>query len=109
MSPYEDYLKGKKKYANDNSGIIKVTNKSDKETIFPQHILWAKTVSKELETDEAKTLTIEKEFYFTEKLVNKLMLFAYLKGRSDIDEESFKIGWDDCRIDIANKLGFTEE
>lgn len=105
---YDDYLKAVKEYAEDNASVISEVNKADKEPIFPQHILWAKTVSEHLENDEAKTLRIDEEFYFTEKLVNKLMLFAFLKGRNDVDEKSYKKGWDDCMDDIAEKLGWKE-
>ena len=57
----------------------------------------------------AKTLVINEEFYFTEKLVNKLMLFAFLKGRRDVNEKSYEKGWEDCRKDVANKLGFLND
>jgi hypothetical protein len=105
MSNYDEYLKGQIIYAEKNKDVINEVNKSDKDIIFPQHILWAKTVCKQLENDKAKTLTINDEYYFTERLVNKLMLFAYLKGAKDIDETSFKKGWEDCLQDVANKLG----
>lgn len=108
MSAYKEYLKGVKKYADDNKGVISQVNKSDSELIFPQHILWAKTVCEYLETDKAKTLRIKDGFYFTEQLVNKLMLFAFLKGRNDVEEKSYENGWHDCEADIANKLGFAD-
>lgn len=109
MKAYEDYLAKCKEYAENNEEIIKLVNFSDKEIIFPQHILLMKTVSKYLENDKAKTVKIEDEFYFTEYLVNKLMLFAYIKGSRNIEETSFKKGWDACREDVAKKLDFTIE
>ena len=109
MSAYDEYLKMTKKYSEDNLDIIEETNRSDKESIFPQHILMAKTVSKHLEDDEAKTLRIDENFYFTENLVNKLMLFAFLKGRKDIDELSYRRGWKDCRDAVAKTLNFSDD
>ena len=109
MSAYEEYRKGVEKYIADNRSTIEETKRQANDTIFPQNILWAKEVCDELKTDDAKTLHIEDEFYFTEKLVNRLMLFAFLKGRRDIDIRSHKKGWNDCRKDIASKLGFEED
>lgn len=109
MSAYEEYKKGVKKYISDNRATIEETKKQASENIFPQHILWAKEVCDELKTEEAKTLWIEDEFCFTEQLVNRLMLYAFLKGQRDIDFRSHKLGWDECRKDIAQKLGYVDD
>lgn len=107
MSAYKEYRKEVEKYISDNASVIKETKKQAEGTIFPQHIFWAKKVCKELETDEAKTVSIDDKFYFTEKLVNRLMLYAFLKGQHDIDMKSYKRGWNDCRKDVEQKLGYT--
>ena len=107
MSAYEEYRKGVEKYIADNHATIEETKKQAR--IFPQHILWAKNVCDELETDDAETLRIEGGFYFTEKLVNRLMLYAFLKGQRDIDMRSHKRGWNECRKDVAQKLGYADD
>ena len=109
MSAYEEYRKGVEKYIADNRATIEETKRQASDTIFPQHILWAKEVCDELKTDEAKTLRIEEEFYFTEKLANRLMLYAFLKGQRDIDIRSHKRGWNECRKDVAQKLGYADD
>jgi hypothetical protein len=108
---YDAYMAGIKKYVEDNKPLIDQVNKEAKEIIFPQHILWYKNVYKELvdELNNAKTTTIDGEFYFTEKLVNKLMLFAWHKGQHNIEEMSYKRGWNDRMKDIANLLGLEYE
>jgi hypothetical protein len=106
MSVYDEYRKGVEKYISDNRETIEKTKRQANETIFPQHVLWAKEVCGELETEDAKTVWIDGEFYFTEKLVNRLMLYAFLKGERNIDIKSHKRGWEDCRKDIAGKLEF---
>ena len=100
------YMDEVKKYVEDNKPLIDQVNKEAKGIIFPQHILWYKNVYKELvdELNNAKTTTIDGEFYFTEKLVNKLMLFAWHQGRHCIEESSYKRGWDNCRKTIADSL-----
>ncbi len=108
MTPYEEYKKGVEIYIADNKNAISETINQASKSLFPQHVLWAKTVCSELETETAKTLTIDQKFYFTEELVNRLMLYAYIKGEENIDINSYKRGWDDCRKDIANKLCFEE-
>lgn len=109
MSAYEDYRKSVEKYILDNRATIEETKRQANDTIFPQHILWAKEVCGELETGDAKTLRIKDEFYFTEALVNRLMLYAFLKGQRDIDMRSHRRGWSDCRKDVALKLGYAED
>jgi hypothetical protein len=92
MTPYEEYLESCKKYANDNRSIIEDTKRKASDIIFPQNILMAKTVIK------------DGNFYFTEKLVNRLMLFAYLKGSRAVDEDSYKMGWNDSKEEMTNKI-----
>jgi hypothetical protein len=108
-SPYDEYREQVEKYLADNKATLEETKKQANNTIFPQHILWAKEACDELRTEEAKTLTIEGTFYFTEKLVNRLMLYAFLKGQRDIDKRSHEKGWNDYRQNIADLLGFQTE
>lgn len=100
---YSWYLKNCKEYAESNKEIIKECKKE-----IPQHILWAKTISDDFKDDVngCGYKTIDDKFYFTEKMVNRLMYFAYLKGTRAIDEKSYKKGWDDCIKDVGSKLGF---
>lgn len=109
MTPYEQFRKQAEEYVKENRPTIEETKRLANDHIFPQHILWAKEVCDELKTDEATTLRIEDNFYFTEKLVNRLMLYAYLKGQKHIDTKSFQKGWNACRKDIAQKLDFYED
>ena len=99
---YSWYLKQCKEYADNNKEVIKEAKKE-----VPQHILLAKTVSDEFK-DEANGIgykTIDDQFYFTGKMVNRLMYFAYLKGSRAMNEKSYEKGWDDCTVDVAKKLG----
>ncbi len=103
---YSEYVNSCKNFAESNQDLIDIVNKS-KET--PQSVLWQKTVSNKLENETAKCLRIDGEFYFTEKLVNKLMHFAFLKGQKGFDERSFESGWAKCRKEMLSALGVTEE
>ena len=98
---YSWYLNQCKEYAENNKDAIKECKKE-----VPQHILWAKTVSDELkdEANDCGYKTIDDKFYLTEKMVNRLMYFAYLKGSKSFDEKSYKKGWSDCIEDVAKKL-----
>lgn len=109
MTPYEEYREKAKQYVADNRSAIDETIQMASQSIFPQHILWMKEVCDELKTEEAKTALIEGKFYFTEQLVNRLMLYAFLKGEKRSNSISYKKGWSDCRKDIANKLDFIED
>ena len=102
---YEDYLKKQKEYVESKAADIAKVNK-DK---MPQGILWNKMVCSKLEDDKAYSKTIEDNYYFTELLVNKLMYFAYLQGSKAFEENSYQKGWQDCRRDVAEKLGFEED
>jgi len=100
MKYYEEYLEGKKKYAEENKKTIEKA-KTDN---IPQAILWQKTVSDHLEDDKAKCVTIDGNFYFTEKLVNRLMYYSYLRGRCDIEKKSYDRGFSDCLEKMREKI-----
>uniref|UniRef100_A0A6M3K5P7 Uncharacterized protein n=1 Tax=viral metagenome TaxID=1070528 RepID=A0A6M3K5P7_9ZZZZ len=102
---YEWYLNNKKLYEKENKSVIDEVNKQDS----PQHILWAKTICGNLESEIAKCVYNNDGFFFTEPLVNKLMHFAYLKGSRSINENSYQDGWDDCLLDVSKKLGLNNE
>ena len=99
---YDDYMKAQARYVSDNAMPIKLVNAS-KET--PQNILMMKGLYKEFESDDAKCNTINDQFYFTEKMVNRLMHFAYLKGCNALDVKSYEEGWKSCYNDVLKKLG----
>ena len=61
-------------------------------TEVPQHILATKSIADELVKGDEGYVRNEVGFFFTEKLVNRLMHLAYLHGRDDIDERSFEAG-----------------
>ena len=104
MSHYDEFLAARIQYAEDNRHLIDRVNKTS-DIAFPQHILMAKELCKELETCRAVTGRLTTgQFGFSERLVNKLMLLAFLKGREDIDSTSFKQGWDACMEDVLLRL-----
>jgi hypothetical protein len=97
---YDTYQEMKREYHLNNKHLIEIVNKDT-----PQNILMAKTVWCKLEDDKAKATTLNNEFGFTERLVNKLMHFAYLKGSSDIEQRSYDRGYEQARQDILEKIG----
>lgn len=99
---YELYLRGRKEHIEKYKDVISKVNNSS----VPQNILWIKSVCREIENDEAKCETINDEFYFTEKLVNKLMYLSYLIGVNDGRDVagSFDDGWNAHREHIMSLL-----
>jgi len=61
---------------------------------IPQHILATKEIADLLVVGEDGYCRTKDGFFFREKLVNRLMYLAYLHGRDDIDERSFRAGHD---------------
>lgn len=98
---YNEYLKMRKQFQDNNKRLIEHINHS---TNIPQNVLLQKEVAELLETDEATFKKIDDKFYFTEKLVNKLMWFSYLKGCEQFVESSYQKGWDDCLDDVKERL-----
>lgn len=98
-------------YANKNEALIKQVLEDAKNTVFPQHILEMKngTTDALKEYDEdANYLRIDGKFYFTERLVNILMLFSYEKGKRYTDNVSYTRGWEDCKNEICKHLDIEE-
>lgn len=112
MDNYEKHNKRKEKYLEDNADLIgKVI---DRET--PQEILWEKCASDAFENAKEgrfmKRVSLENEngeteekFVFSEKMANKLMHFAFLKGKLEGAEEGKKEGYEDCMDEVAESLG----
>lgn len=102
---YDWYLEQKRKAIENTKHAVEEVNKEDSKTVFPQYILSWKMACSELETEEAKCVTIDGKFYFTEKLVNKLMLLSSLMSTRMINEDSYNKGWQDCWENTLKKLG----
>jgi len=96
---YDRYLAHCKGYAMDNKKSIEAAKTGN----TPQDVLWAKTVSKHLEdeNDEAAFKKVGDEYYFTEKLANRLMHYAWLQGAKGIKEKSYSQGWADAMSRIS--------
>lgn len=108
-SQYELHLEARRRYAEDNSALIKQVC-GDNFPTGTQHILWMKTVSDQLEDGgEHKTFRSEDgTFGFTEQLVNRLMHFAYMKGVAEFDQRSYRRGWEEgleAATKAVNDLG----
>jgi hypothetical protein len=59
---------------------------------IPQYILATKEIADDLVKGDEGYLRTEVGFFFTEKLVNRLMYLSYLYGKDEIDEKSFNLG-----------------
>lgn len=51
----------------------------------------------------------EDKFFFTERMVNQLMQFAYNMGAKSIDKKSYDVGYGRARADVLSFLGAEEE
>jgi hypothetical protein len=99
MRSYEEYLKIKEDYSKRTEDDIE----NCKNTEVPQHILLSKTVSDLLE-EEGDYISANETFYFRERLVNKLMYFAFLQGQRQFEARSYNEGWSDCIKDIKEYI-----
>ena len=61
-------------------------------TDVPQHILATKEIAEDLSSGTDGYVRNEMGFFFTERLVNRLMYLSYLHGCAEIDEKSFNKG-----------------
>lgn len=101
---YDWYLEEQRKAVENTKRVVEEVNKEANKTVFPQYILSWKMAYSGLETEEAKCVTIDGKFYFTEKLVNKLMLLSSLMSTRMINEDSYNKGWQDCWENTLKKL-----
>ncbi len=99
MTSYEEYIKLKKNYISSKSLDIQIVNNTKD---IPQEILWQKEVVDCLTVNESCYKTLDGVFYFSEKLVNKLMYFSFLQGSNDINERSFRKGWRAAQEEITD-------
>jgi hypothetical protein len=98
---YEAYQQLKKDHAERNADLISKVKRDE----VPQNILMAKTVSNILDDGEKCTTGNNLEFGFTERMVNKLMHYAFLLGATGVDERSFERGYEKAREEMAKFLG----
>lgn len=100
---YEMVQEMKARYLEKSADLILAVQKASKEIVFPQNILVYKMASSALENadDDAVCKRIEDNYYFTEKLVNRLMYLAYLEGKREIDPRSFEAGASSAKAKFA--------
>lgn len=104
---FKEFLDLKEEYRDKNKELIDEVNEYENSVIYPKETLIIKSIYEDFESKTAKTATINKESYYSEHLVNKLILFAYLKGQKDDrkkQEETFQNGWECCKNHILYKL-----
>ena len=94
MSAFERLEKMKADYLEKSKDLIARVNEDAKDLVFPQNILVYKMACDAVSSKEDGSVceTINGKFYFTETLVNRLMLLAYYEGTRAIDERSREVG-----------------
>lgn len=101
ISTYEGLLAAYKRHAEANEPVIRAVKAAG--AIDLQPVLWIKGAMSShfegLENGESRTFRAKEvdgeTFGFTETLVNRLMLAAYLMGAKSVDERSYRKGWED--------------
>lgn len=91
---YERIKQIEENYLTQSKDLIARVNKEAKDIVFPQNILVYKMATDAVSSaeDGAVCERINDKFYFTETLVNRLMLLAYYEGARAIDERSREVG-----------------
>lgn len=108
ISTYEGLLAAYKRHAEANEPVIRTVKAAG--VIDLQSVLMMKGSMcphfEGLENGEARTFRAKEvdgeTFGFSEVLVNRLMLAAYLMGAKSVDERSYRKGWEDG-TDAARK------
>lgn len=93
-------------YLEKSKNLIKQVNKEASGSIFPQNILVYKMACDALESKEenATTVTIDGKFYFTEGMVNRLMLLAWHEGRRGVEERSYIAGQGSMKVRVEREI-----
>lgn len=104
-SAYDIMRRKAQAYAKDLAPVVKACKAAG--VVDLQGVLWIKSaIAGELEDGkECRTFRgADDTFGFTEPLVNRLMHAAYLQGARDIQEKSYKVGWDDAAAQAHKAL-----
>ena len=103
---YELLKEMERKYLESSADLIARVNKEAKDTVFPQNILVYKMATDAVSNaeDDSVCKRIDDRFYFTEKLVNRLMLLAYYEGTRAIEDNSYRKGVADANAKTAEAV-----